>query len=58
MIQQEDVLIGKLYVSGKPIMIYNQCPRICNNDCINNVDINSSICACTKAIEQIEGKEE
>ena len=58
MIQQEDVLFGTISISGKPIIIYNQCPRICNNDCINNVDINSSICACGKAIEQIEGKEE
>lgn len=31
--------------------------QLCNNDC-NNVDINSSICAYGKAIEQIEGKEE
>ena len=58
MIQQEDILTGRLCVSGKPIIIYGQHPRICNNDCINNVDINSSICAYGKAIEQIEGKEE
>lgn len=51
MIQQEDVLIGRLCVSDKPIIIYKQCPRICNNDCINNVDINSSIYSCTKAAE-------
>lgn len=50
MIQQEDILIGKLYVSGKPITIYNQYPHICNND-YNNVDINSSIYTCIKVVE-------
>lgn len=58
MIQQEDALTGSLCVSDKPIIIYNQYPRICNNDCINSVDVNSSICDCGKSIEQIEGKEE